>query len=315
MRSSSLNDKPTLQELLEIQQHFGLPSPALVEKDWHVVRALAAIAATDVAPFQLVFGGGTALCRAHGLIKRMSEDVDLRVVVAEKPSRRTLRGLRDTITKALLEAGFVFDPANEAHRRTMYEGNYTIYRLPYDPAAEGKGALRPEIQIETAVFPLRRAAVQCAVSSFIAEGYQRAPELPAIACASIVETAAEKLVGLTRRAGAELAGLRDKRDPTLVRHIYDLHAIREHYDAADVAALAPEIMIADAELRGEKFPAYQKDAIGETLKAIEGIVADAEYAAGYATFCRDMVYGEAPDFATAVGTLEAIAGKLKPKNK
>jgi hypothetical protein len=25
-----LNDKPTLQDLLEIQQHFSLPSPALV---------------------------------------------------------------------------------------------------------------------------------------------------------------------------------------------------------------------------------------------------------------------------------------------
>jgi predicted nucleotidyltransferase component of viral defense system len=71
-----LSDKPTLQELLEIQQHFGLPSPALVEKDWHVVKALAAIAAAETAPFQLVFGGGTALSRAHGLIRRMSEDID-----------------------------------------------------------------------------------------------------------------------------------------------------------------------------------------------------------------------------------------------
>jgi hypothetical protein len=37
-----LNDRPTLEQLLEIQQHFGLPSPALVEKDWYVVKALAA---------------------------------------------------------------------------------------------------------------------------------------------------------------------------------------------------------------------------------------------------------------------------------
>jgi hypothetical protein len=44
-----LNDKPTLQDLLEIQEHFGLPSPALVEKDWHVMRALAAIAAIAAA--------------------------------------------------------------------------------------------------------------------------------------------------------------------------------------------------------------------------------------------------------------------------
>jgi predicted nucleotidyltransferase component of viral defense system len=310
-----LNDRPTLQELLEVQQLFGLPTPALVEKDWYVVRALAAIAAAKTAPFKLVFGGGTALCRAHGLIKRMSEDIDLRVVAADKPSRRALRILRETITAALQEAGFAFDPANEAHRKTMYEGNYTIYRLPYAPAAEGKGALRPEIQIETAVFPMRRPAVVRAVSSFVAQGYKRPPELAAIECASIAETAAEKLVALTRRAGAELAGLRQKRDPTLVRHVYDLHVIRKHYDEADVAALAKEIMAADAELRGEKFPAYQQDPVAETVKAIEGIAADAAYAANYATFCRDMVYGDAPDFATAVTTLKGIADHLGRKER
>ena len=34
----------------------------------------------DTSPFKLVFGGGTALGRAHRLIHRMSEDIDLKVV-------------------------------------------------------------------------------------------------------------------------------------------------------------------------------------------------------------------------------------------
>jgi hypothetical protein len=63
-----LSDKPSLQTLLEIQAHFGLPSAALVEKDWYIVQALAAITAVDTAPLRLVFGGGTALSRAHRLI-------------------------------------------------------------------------------------------------------------------------------------------------------------------------------------------------------------------------------------------------------
>ena len=72
-----MSDKPTLQDLLEVQRHFGLTSPALVEKDWHVVKALGAITAAKTAPTRLVFGGGTALSRAHRLIRRMSEDIDL----------------------------------------------------------------------------------------------------------------------------------------------------------------------------------------------------------------------------------------------
>jgi Nucleotidyl transferase AbiEii toxin, Type IV TA system len=81
--------------------------------------------------------------------------------------------------------------------------------------------LRPTIQIETAVWPLRRPTVELSVISFISEALQRPPEIANIACVSIVETAADKFVGLTRRAGAELAGL-DEPDPTLVRHLHDL---------------------------------------------------------------------------------------------
>lgn len=306
-----MSDRPTLQELLEIQEHFKLPSTALVEKDWHVVKALAAIMTADVKPFRLVFGGGTALGRAYGLIHRMSEDIDLRIVGDKTPTRGQLRNVRNAITDALLKAGFKFDPTNPKHRTTKYEGRYTIYQIPYEPVAEGSGALRPEIQIETAVFPLRRETVERPVSSFVAEGYGRPAEIPAIPCASIAETAAEKFVALTRRAGAELAGLRDKRDPTLIRHLCDLHAIRDEYDAAGAVDLAREIMKADAKTYGRDFPAYQADPLAETLKAIEGIAASPDYAADCATFRRDMVYGEGAGFEAAVATLKELGRHLR----
>lgn len=306
-----MSDSPTLEELLEIQQHFGLPSTELVEKDWYVVKALAAIKVADATPFRLIFGGGTALARAYGLLQRMSEDIDFRITGVERPSRGQLRKLRKTITEALLQAGFTFDPEKPEHRKTMHEGRYTIYHLPYEAVAKGGGALRATIQIETAVFPLRRAAVDRPVSSFVAEGHSSPPEIPAIACASVLETAADKLVALTRRAGAELAGLREKRDPTLVRHIYDLHAIRGHYEPADVGKLAREIMDTEAATRAEDFPAYKADPLAETLKAIDGIVASPDHAADYETFRRDMVYGAGADFETAVATLKDLRGHLQ----
>ena len=55
------------RELLEVQAYFALPGTGLVEKDLLVVRAIAALAAIDAGPFTLVFGGGTALARAHTL--------------------------------------------------------------------------------------------------------------------------------------------------------------------------------------------------------------------------------------------------------
>ncbi|MGC9954512.1 MAG: nucleotidyl transferase AbiEii/AbiGii toxin family protein [Rhizomicrobium sp.] len=306
-----MSDRPQLQDLIEVRRQFKLPSETLVEKDWFVVRALVAITAADKGPFQLVFQGGTALSRAHRVIERMSEDIDIKIVSEGPPPRPALRRLRESITAELLNAGFVFDPKNTDHRKSNYESRYTLYRLPYEPIAPGQGVLRPEVQIETSVWAVRRPPVERPVISFMAEAFKQPPEVPAIACAAIVETAAEKFVALTRRAGAELAGVRRERDPTLVRHIYDLHAIRKNYDVAEVAALAREVMREDAESRGHEFPAYRDNPLTETLRAVAGIAADPGFADGYATFLRDMVYGEGVEFETAIGTLNTLAKHIE----
>ncbi len=80
-----MNGKPDHTSLLEVQDYFRLPSPALVEKDWFVVRALAAIHDVEVDGLTLAFGGGTALGRAYRLLERMSEDIDLRIVGQKNP--------------------------------------------------------------------------------------------------------------------------------------------------------------------------------------------------------------------------------------
>lgn len=172
-----MSDRPTLQEIIEVRSQFGLPHDALVEKDWLVVRALAAIVAADKGPFQLVFQGGTALSRAHRVIERMSEDIDIKIVSEGPPPRSALRRLRESITAELHKAGFEFDPKNPQHLKSNYESRYTLYRLPYEPVAAGQGALRPEIQIETSVWPTRRPPVDRPVISFIAEAFKRPPEV------------------------------------------------------------------------------------------------------------------------------------------
>lgn len=200
-----MSGKPSLQELLEVQTHFGLPSPALVEKDWYVVRALAA---------------------------------------------------------------------------------------------------------ETAVWPLRRPAVELPVTSFIAEAFSRPPEVPIIACVSLAETIAEKFVALTRRVGAEFARAEGPRDSTLVRHVYDLHAVRAHYEINEVVALVKIIMLADADSYGNQFPAYRENPIAETLRAVSRMAGDPVFAARYAIFLRDMVYGEVHQFGMALSTTIELAGRL-----
>ncbi|HTV70690.1 MAG TPA: nucleotidyl transferase AbiEii/AbiGii toxin family protein [Rhizobiaceae bacterium] len=304
----------TIRELREVQSYFRLPSVGLVEKDLHVVKAIAAIAAIDAAPFTLVFGGGTALARAHRIIRRMSEDVDFKIVPRPAPpvSRAALRQqlgvLRDRVTGALQAAGFAFDPADPAARtRSRNENRYTVWHLPYASGSGAGDGLRPAIQIEMTYALLRRAPVTLPVCSFVAEAHGRVPEVTALPCVSVTETAAEKLVALTRRTAMELAGLNRDPDPTLVRHIYDLHLMRGHVDPAVVADLARAIAAADAKEFGNQYPAYAADIAGETRKALDALRRDPRHGSRYNDFVSAMVYGERPEFTEAFATVAGLA--------
>jgi hypothetical protein len=292
-----------------VADFFGLIDTATVAKDFDVVSAITAIAATDASPYALVFGGGTALARAHRLVRRMSEDVDFKIVplptapASRNGQRRALGDLTDRVTGALQVAGFVFDPADPACTRSRNENRYTIWHLPY--ASPGQG-LRPTIQIELTYAPMRRPTVARTVSSFVAEAFNRSPEVLSIACVSVTETAAEKVVALTRRIAMELAGLSRDPGPTLIRHVYDLHMMHGHVDPAEVAALTRDIAMADAEVFRNQYPAYAADIAGETRKALDALGAAPEYRAHYDRFVADMVYGEKPAFATAMRTVSGL---------
>lgn len=296
----------------EVQAYFRLPSVGLVEKDLHVVRAIAALATIDAAPFDLVFAGGTALARAHRLVRRMSEDVDFKIVpkaaapVSRSMLRQRLRTLRDQVTQALQTAGFAFDPGDPACTRTRNENRYTVWQLPYNSTGGAGEGLRPTIQVELTYAPLRLPRVTLPVSSFVAEALNRVPEVPAIGCVSITETAAEKLVSLTRRTAMELAGLSRDPDPALVRHIYDLHVLRDRVDRGTVITLARDIAAADADEFRNQYPAYHADIAGETRKALAALRTEPIYRTRYAGFLATMVYGDRWPFDGGMKTVAEL---------
>lgn len=295
---------------------FGLPSKASVIKDFYVVRAIRAVVSVDTAPFTLVFGGGTALARAHKLVQRMSEDVDFKIVPAPGATlsravlRQHLGRLRKQVSAALQNAGFTFDPADTAHLRSRNENRYTVWHLPYGNQAQTAEGLRPSIQVELTYAPLRSPPVEKPVSSFVAEAYQNPPEVTALPCVSLTETAAEKLVSLTRRTAMELAGLSRDPDPTLVRHIFDLYAMREHIELGELERLIALIAAADAEEFRNQFPAYTADIAGETQAAISALRTDPIYRNRYDDFMLAMVYGSKTEFIEAIGTVTILAEKL-----
>jgi hypothetical protein len=312
-RSCALPDRPTPQELAEVQQYFKLPSIQLVEKDWQVAQAIRALLAVDAKPFRLVFAGGTCLARAHRLVERMSEDVDFKVVpppanMSNNQRRQALGGLRERIVEQLAGAGFTLDQ----EPRSRDANQYTVLHLRTDSGSGQGGPLRPTIQIELSYATLREPTTERPVASFVSQAFGRAPELDAVECVSVTETAAEKVVSLTRRTAMEIAGKSRAPDPTLVRHIYDLHLVREQVERDRVAALMRAIGVMDAEQFAHQHPAYRDDIAGETRKALAHLRTDPGVRKRYDDFVAAMVYGKAVPFDAAIKTVEALVEEAWP---
>ena len=85
-------------------------------------------------------------------------------------------------------------------------------------------------------------------------------------CVSLAETAAEKLVSLTRRTAAERAGVGS--DPKTGPDAWSDTSLREHIDPNQVAQLARATAAMDAEEFRNQHPAYAADIPGETRETL-----------------------------------------------
>jgi len=79
----------------------------ILEKDLVTSKVLELVATLNASPFQLAFGGGTSLVKARGLMDRLSEDVDLKVItptgLSHSKRRSVMRQIRAEFQE-LLEA-------------------------------------------------------------------------------------------------------------------------------------------------------------------------------------------------------------------
>jgi predicted nucleotidyltransferase component of viral defense system len=285
-----LNAELTPELCVDVADALGLPHPGLVEKDYHVVRALQALKEVEYAGARLIFGGGTSLCRAHRLIERMSEDIDLRIASSEPLTDGGRRRFRAVVSESLIAAGFEFDPKNRDHLAVHDGGKMFVFNLPYAQATTSVASLRPGVKVEISSWPILRASVQCTVSSFVAQARGVAAEVSGIQCVDVTETAADKFVALTRRIGEEQYK-QLTRDRSLLRHVYDLYRIRSHVTLDEIRPLIGTIMESDRRSRSNGFPAYADNPQKVSRDAIKLLAKDASYAEAFEGFQRDMVYG------------------------
>lgn len=312
-------DRLELIEALAAEADIGGVTAALLEKDEHLTDALRALFGLKFEHATLVFCGGTSLSKAHQLIERMSEDADLKVVMAdsaEEWSRSRLRRylgqeVRSRVLTVLSDMGFVEDRTG---RCSLNDNRYFKSQWRYAGSYEGVAALRPHLQIElvvrSPVLPIGSAEIGT-LSDRLA---MRAGSQTTVPVLAVAETMAEKVLSFLRRfALRQLGDDQPAWDTALVRHVYDTHCIVSQVpglgDAATDAFLA--LVSGDVADFGYQHPAFAADPKAVLLQALEAAKDDAQIRSEYSGVLIPLVYGKnKPAFNEAWRTFYEVAHRL-----
>lgn len=276
----------------------------LVEKDWHVIRALSVLAAIDHNGVQPAFSGGTSLAKGWGLIKRFSEDIDFKVATPTATSgskeRENRRQYRERVLTALAASDFeLVGDAKIRDQSRFFSADFAY------PSLFGAGhGLRPHIRIEMSFQVPVLPPVGRSLRSLIAQAQNQPPEVLAFPCIDPIETTADKLSALAWRTCTRQRGAPDD-DPTMIRHLHDLAALEGHIKIDQrFVGLVKQAAMADTGRGGGTAPTTPRERFAVMLDRLR---TDALWSTEYDEFVRHVSFARPNEQITFVEALAATA--------
>jgi predicted nucleotidyltransferase component of viral defense system len=330
---------------------LGTLAPAVVEKDIHITDALVALAkirlthvahqlkrtkgdpqpATREVSTHLIFAGGTCLAKAHGLIERMSEDIDIKVVLEDIPvgyalpkrqaDRKRLGDLHDEVERRLTDLGFEYATVEDGGN-PLARDSRRYYCLAVSYGAHFRdvsGALRPELKLELIHRPPKLPTEELEMGYMLDRFIPRErPHRFTMTCISVAETLAEKVLSMLRRCAWNWDGhQRDDFDTALVRHIHDVWRIVEtHPEAVDSAHEAFAALVAkDAEEFRGQHPGFDEQPYAVLQRALNAARTHKGIRQNFEERLKPLLFSEdKPAFDICFATFAATAERLLEAN-
>jgi len=195
-------DEKAFKALIANTANFLQMNQAFIEKDYWVTFILKRLSQSSNKD-NFIFKGGTSLSKAHKIIERFSEDVDLAVIVNESLSNNQLKKLIDMTSKELtkdLEEVYL-DGFTSKHSRFRK----TAHKYPIITESYHYGEILTNLILE--------------INSFA----QPHPNKMRVLC--LERTLVEKILAIIRASYSKnpLEQLKNK-----IRHIYDIYMILQN---------------------------------------------------------------------------------------
>jgi predicted nucleotidyltransferase component of viral defense system len=307
-----------LSAVVEVDQ-LGLCelNPSILEKDLLITDVLGLLAAFEWGEVQPVFCGGTSLSKGYGLIQRMSEDIDFKLVLPEawspSQSRRELRELRHRLAERLREAGYALP---EAGITAQNENRYACFALGYAPQFPLATALRAELRLDFTVHAPQMATTAVQVEPLLAQYMPWPSTAVDHQAVAVSETMVEKVVSFLRRtAGWHEQQDHDPEDAQLVRHLYDVHqlllATPQDTSAMQLQQqLFNHTVAVDQQKFGRRDQPFGSNPRRQLEQALAQLQRSAEIEALYERFVGDLVWGPAVPYEMAREGFTQLASAL-----
>ena len=291
--------------------------PSILEKDLLITEVLGLLADFDWGDVQPVFCGGTSLSKGHGVLERMSEDIDFKLVLPEGWSRslarRQLSRLREQLVADLRQAGFDLP---EVGITALNENHYLCLALGYAPQFPLAAALRAELRLDFTVHAPLLDPVRVEVQSLLMTMMPLNEQGITHMAVSMPETLVEKVVSFLRRTAGWPEQLeRNPDDEQLVRHLYDVYQLQSVLPSSAKASqqlqpLFNQTVAGDLVKFGRQQPDFGRDPGGWLQKALVQLQTSGELEELYERFVGELVWGPPAPFSAARDCFCVVAKEL-----
>lgn len=246
----NLHDAPeVLLELINATAtQFGLPG-IYVEKDYWVTLALKRLSESSLNT-DIVFKGGTSLSKAHRIIQRFSEDIDLAATALDLGDSRRKKLMKET--EATLVADLTYQPDHPLESKGS-RIRKTAHAFPTQSDTAALGQVSNVILLEINTFadptPAEWMPICTMIHDLLVET-DRADLIDTyhlepfeVQVLSVERTLCEKIMGLVRTSYDQNAHNQFR---ARIRHFYDIAMILRDQRYQDFLALDEFLLLIDA---------------------------------------------------------------------